>query len=144
MIYLDASYILRLYFEDPGWGAVRALVAKASVACSLHGRAEVIAAIHRKLRENVLAAGTFQQVLDQFQLDCDSGAYRWLPLSQSVIGRITETYRRLPPSVFLRAADALHLAVAAENQFREIYSNDKRLLEASGHFAIKGVNILDA
>ncbi len=142
MIYLDASYVARLYLDDPGFAAVRELAVRDAVACCLHGQAEVIAAIHRKHRERVFTAIQYRQVLEQFDLDCDQGAFRWLPLSPAVTDRVRAVYQALPPSCFLRAADALHLACAAENRFREIHSNDQRLLAAAGPFGLKGVDVI--
>jgi predicted nucleic acid-binding protein len=142
MKYLDVAYILRLYVEDRGWEKVRALAAQAPVACSLHGYAETVAAFHRKFRERTFTKSVYTQVLNQFQTDCDNDAYRWLPVSHIVVERIAASYRSLPPSVFLRASDALHLSSAAENKLGEIYSNDQRLLDAAVHFGIKGVDIL--
>lgn len=144
MNYLDVSYIVRLYVEDPGWEAARELASQAPVACSLHGHSEVVAAFHRKFREGAFTLAEFRSVLDQFELDCDNDGYKWLPLSPSVITRVKESYRTLAPSVFLRSSDALHLACASENRLKEIYSNDQRLLAAAGHFGLKGVDILPA
>lgn len=42
----------------------------------------------------------------------------------------------------LRAADAVHLATAAENRFAEIHSNDKQLLAAAPLFDLIGQNLI--
>jgi predicted nucleic acid-binding protein len=144
MIYLDVAYIARLYFEDPGWESVQALAARAPVACSVHGYAETLSVMHRKYREGALTKLQYGRTLEQFTLDCDEGAYRWLPLSDAVNARMKAAYQDLPPAVFLRASDALHLASAAENQLAEIYSNDERLLGAAVHFGLRGIDVIGA
>ncbi|MBL9203719.1 MAG: hypothetical protein JNN01_01440 [Opitutaceae bacterium] len=46
--YFDTAYLLKLYRPEPGWEAVRACATRIDVlVCSLHGRAELIAAAHR-------------------------------------------------------------------------------------------------
>jgi len=140
--YFDSSYVARLYLDDPGWEAVRELATRAPVACGIHGHAEVVAALHRKFREGVLTPVEYRHVLAQFALDCAENAFRWLSLSAAVTARVAATYESLPKIVFLRASDALHLACAAENHFREIHSNDQRLLAAAAHFGLKGINVI--
>lgn len=142
MIYLDSSYIVRLYFEDPGFEAVRQLAATDSVACAQHGRAEVISALHRKRREGSLTDNLYQIVIHQFRTDINAGAFTWLPLSPVVFERIANAYATLGRDVFLRSADAMHLASAAEGGLRNIYSNDQHLLAAAACFAIRGVNVI--
>ncbi|HEY4272762.1 MAG TPA: type II toxin-antitoxin system VapC family toxin [Candidatus Udaeobacter sp.] len=143
MIYFDASYLVRLYYEDFGFQAVRQLAATDTIACAQHGQAEVIAAFHRKYREGGLTFTAYQLVLQQFADETRADAFRWLPLSPAILNRIRGDFETVPTSNFLRASDALHLAIASDNGFREVYSNDKNLLAAAPHFGVRGVNLLD-
>ena len=142
MIYFDTSYVVRLYLEDPGWQEVRELAATDHIACCLLGYAEAVAAFHRKLRERVIDRAGLRALLDQFEGECDAGAFQWLPLSEVVASRLRGACASLPESVHLRAGDAIHLACAAENGFREIYSNDQHLLVATRHFSLRGVDVI--
>ena len=142
MLYFDTSYLVRLHTRDAGWEKVRALAATDSLACCLHGQAEVVAAFHRKFRESVINRRELSELLAQFDRDCRAGAVCWLPLSPVVMERLTKVFLGLPVNFALRAADAVHLACAAENAFKEIYSNDARLLACAPSFGLKGSNIL--
>ena len=142
MIYFDTSYVARLYLEDPGWEKVRALAGTDHLACCIHGRAETVAAFHRKFREGAVTGGDLATLFRQFDRECERGAFRWLPLSEAVVSRLTHVYASLPATVALRAADALHLACACENGLTQVYSNDARLLASASHFGLAGVNVI--
>lgn len=142
MIYFDTSYLVRLYFQDPGADAVRALAATDHVACAAHGQAEMIAAFHRKLREGAIRPAAYAALVGQVRAHIEAGAFRWLAQDADILSRIRQVYEKLPATVFLRAADAVHLATAAESGFRIIYSNDAHLLAAAKHFGLEGKNVI--
>jgi predicted nucleic acid-binding protein len=142
MIYFDAAYIAKFYLDERDSDAVRNLAeASGEVACCLHGRVEVLIAFHRKLREGAFNPKTFAAVADQFEADCEAAVWSWLPISVKLVTSVSERIRHLDRSVFLRSADALHLASASEQGFREIYSNDRHLLAAATHFGLRGVTV---
>jgi predicted nucleic acid-binding protein len=140
VIYFDTSYLVRLYYDDPGAEKVRALAASDNIACSAHGNAEMIAAFHRKLREGVISQSAYAALLGQVRAHDKAGAFQWLSAGSETYLRIAEVYAHLPATIFLRAADALHLATAAQAGFRHVYSNDVHLVAAAKHFGIEGRN----
>jgi predicted nucleic acid-binding protein len=142
VIYFDAAYIAKFYLDEPDSDAVRAFAEQAGeVACCLHGKIEVLIVFHRKLRERAFSPKAFAALCDQFEADCDGAVWEWLPLSAALIASLAARIRRLPSGVFLRAGDALHLASAAEQGFKEIHSNDRHLLAAAPHFDLRALSV---
>jgi predicted nucleic acid-binding protein len=142
VIYFDTSYLVRLYYADAGADAVRALAATDHLACAAHGQAEMMAAFHRKLRERAIRAPAYAALLGQVRAHIEVGAFQWLAQNEEIMARIRNVYQKLPAAVFLRGADAIHLATAADAGFRIIYSNDGHLLAAARHFGIEGRNVI--
>jgi predicted nucleic acid-binding protein len=142
MIYFDAAYVAKFYLDEPDSNRVRTLAQNAGeVACCRHGQVEVLIAFHRKLRERAFSPKVFAAVCDQFEADCKAAVWAWLPISAKLIESLSERVRQLDRSVFLRSADALHLASAAEQGFKDIYSNDRHLLVAATHFGLRGLSV---
>ena len=141
MICFDSSYLVRLYYQDAGAEAVRALAATDHVACAAHGQAEMMAAFHRKLREGAIRPAAYAALMGQVLAHIEAGAFQWLAQHSEIFLRIRHVYQKLPAVVFL-AADAIHLATAAESGFRIVYSNDAHLLGAAKYFGIEGRDVI--
>jgi predicted nucleic acid-binding protein len=143
MIYFDTSYLIKCYIREQGSDKVRDLAVQGEyVACCIYGRMELVAAMHRKLREKEISRGQFTAVLRQMELDETQALWHWLPITDSVILSATDAFRNLPESVFLRTADALHLVCAREHGFSVVYSNDRHVLTAASFLNISGENII--
>lgn len=141
--FFDTCYLVRFYLEDTGFEVVRELAGKSrTIAASWHAQAEVVAALHRAARERRMEQTAYQAVLAQFLHDSETGLFDWQPLTDGVQQRLQHVFQKAPPTAFLRAADALHLACAAEHTFRVIYSNDRHLLAAAPLFGLRGVNVI--
>jgi predicted nucleic acid-binding protein len=114
-LYFDTSYLVRLYLEDNSFEAVRKLAASApALASAWHGQAETIAALHRAYREGRFTVERYLIVLNQFKEERCSSHFLWCALTDKVQARLEKAFQSAPPSTFLRSADALHLACAAE------------------------------
>ena len=144
MIYFDATFLVKLHVNEPGSAVVMEMVRKKNevISTSNIARMEVVAALHRKYREGELTHGAILKAHDQFLREVEVGRIVLIAVTPSIVDRVEEAFRRLPATTFLRAFDATHLATAAENDFKEIYSNDKHLLAAAPMFKLKGINPL--
>ena len=142
-LYFDTSYLVRLYLEDNGFEAVRKLAAEApALASAWHAQAETIAALHRAHREGRFTAEQYLFALNQFKEEQYSSYFLWCALTDKVQARLERAFQSAPPYTFLRSADALHLACAAEHGFKEVYSNDRHFLAAAPYFGLKGINLI--
>ena len=138
MSYFDSAYIAKFYLDEPDSRAVRHLAESlGQVRCASIGQVEVAAVFHRKFREGVIEAEVLREVLAQFDDDCRDGLWTWLPLTPPLAATSAAAFARLPRSVFLRAADAVHLVCAFEHGLTEIYTNDRHVSAAARHFRLK-------
>jgi predicted nucleic acid-binding protein len=143
MIYFDTSYLLKCYLAEPGHEAVRQLAQEAGpLACVSYGLIECRAGVHRHLREGKLTTTAAAVVFQVMQRDDAVGLVTWFPVTALLLERVKQEFEKLPVTVFLRTADALHLVCAREQGFREIYSNDRHLLAAAPHFGLACTNVI--
>ena len=143
MLYFDTTYLYRVYSTEPGHEAVKNLLAKTErLATAWHGRAEFASIVLRKRREGSDSPELLASLESQFQNDVKGSLIKFLPLTEPIILRLEETLRAAPSTTNIRAADALHLACAAEHGFTEVYSNDRLFLAAAPLFGLMGVNVI--
>ena len=142
-LFFDTAYLGKLHWMEPGSADVQALAGTADqIVSSHHGRAEFYSIGFRKVREGLVSPAVAQVVFAQFNADISEGEVLLLPLTDSILDRVEQVFTTAPDTAYLRAADALHLATAAEAGFVEIYSNDKHLLAAAPLFGLAGVDII--
>ena len=142
MTYFDSCYLAKLYLMEPDSPRVRAAAAASDgLACCATGWGEVVATLHRHFREKRLTQREFRQLAAQVEADIDAGLWTSLPVTSSLVQAQARRMATLPDSVFLRAADALHLTCAAEAGLTEIHSSDRHLAAAAPHFGLKAVTL---
>lgn len=142
-LYFDTTFLGKLQWQESGTPEVITLASSAdTIVTALHGRAEFYSIGHRKLREGKTSQPTLRAVFAQFDAEILSGKLHLLPLTYAIIDRIESVFASAGPGTYLRAADALHLATAAEYGFSAIHSNDKHLLAAAPLFGLLGVNVI--
>lgn len=142
-LYFDTNYLFRLYSTEPGAAAVQELANQVeTIAIAWHGRAELASSLLRKRREGALSEAAADEIRRQIQDDVALSLVEFLPLTESVMTRLETVLSEAPATTNIRAADALHLACAAELGFDSVYSNDRLVLAAAPLFGLKGVNII--
>jgi hypothetical protein len=118
-----------------------ALDAAPAVFCSELARVELHAVFHRRLRENTWSATDFKSAVRQFQHHDVAGFWTWLPLESAILEQASHYFLTLPPSVFLRAADCIHLVSALHYRYTEIHTHDKHQIAAAAALGLRAIVI---
>ena len=138
-MYLDSAYIAKFYLNESDSDAVRsAITGPGLLVSSAWCFAEVTCALHRVTREGRMTPRECQDVVVLFLEDVDSGFWKLVPVTEAILRRVTLLVSGAPPSLFLRAGDALHLATAQNEGETEIWTNDRHLLAAAPYFGLAG------
>ena len=141
-LYFDTAYVAKCYLNEADAKAVRKLASGASgLYSSAWCIAELACVFQRHARESHLTRKEASRLRALFLEDIHSGVWSLLPLTEHFLFRVESLVSLLPASLYLRAGDAIHLAAAQEAGFTEIWSNDRRLLEAAPHFGLAGKSV---
>ncbi len=106
LYYLDTSALVKRYIDKTGSQWLRAIIDTAEALLSTQLRVpEVISALNRLVREELLAPPDYHQLRLAFQQDCIE-EYQLTPLNSDILSLSCELVERHP----LRAYDAVHLA----------------------------------
>lgn len=129
----------KCYISEPDAPRVRQLAQRADrLHSSVWCLAEMACILHRHFRERSLTRQQVARLLAALRADVDAGVWTLLPLSDALIGKLEAEVARLPAHLFLRAGDAVHLVTARDAGFPEIWTNDRRLLDAAAQFGLRG------
>jgi predicted nucleic acid-binding protein len=144
VIYFDTAYIAKCYLNEPGAERVRAVAREAAglASCEI-ARLELASILLRHVREDHLTRRELAAVRREILQDEQDGVWTWLPVTSGLLQQAADRVLRLPVTMLVRSADALHLACAAEHGFGEIYTNGRPILRAAAHFGIAGIDLLD-
>lgn len=137
MIYLDTSIVAPLYWAETLSDRIEELVlSETELGLSQLVEVELVSALSRRVRMREISQDDATAIVERFQSDIDSGFYTRITLEtiHYHLAREWISWFTTP----LRTLDALHLAVASQNNIRLVTAD--AALAASAQFL--GVDIL--
>ncbi|BBO20589.1 MAG: hypothetical protein AMXMBFR31_14100 [Candidatus Desulfobacillus denitrificans] len=137
MIYLDTSFIAPLFRAEALSTAVEACLARQAVgtlAVSHWTRLEFSGVMARDVRMGVIEPRDALLALDAFDAFAEDSLHVFSPAAADY--RLADLFVR-NFATHLRAADALHLAIARNQGIDEIFTLDEGLLGAARRLKIK-------
>ena len=138
-LYLDASALVKLYFAEPESAALEAsLLGRHDLIASDVAITEITSALARRARDGALLLKVAREAHDLLLDDVASELYERVRL-QPAIHRRAEEILLSTEIPTLRAADALHLAMALAAGAASIVSFDRRMLLAARVVQLGGV-----
>jgi len=138
-LYLDASALAKLYLPETGSDDLDAAIqGRIDLMISDLAITEIISAISRRRREGALPASSCARLHQRILADVGSGFY----IKNDLVPEVHREAERLLlaiENVALRAADALHLALASLSGAAAIVTYDQRLGEAATRIGLNSL-----
>jgi predicted nucleic acid-binding protein len=131
-IYLHASAVAKIYISEPDSDALEsALVRRRDLVVSDLAVTELTSAIARRVREAQLAVSQAKRVYRRIQQDVNGGEFHRTELTAAAHREAERLLMGIGRRVPLRAADALHLALAALAGARALITFDRHMTTAA-------------
>lgn len=136
-VYLDASALAKLYVEEPESDALeRALIGRRDVLVSELSVTEVTSALARRVRERDLSPRDAGRVHRRMLADLSGGEFHRMDLSPDLHRAAERLLLQMGGTAPLRAADALHIALAGSVPARSFITYDRHLRAAAIKMAL--------
>jgi uncharacterized protein len=130
-VYCDSSALIKLYLPEPGSDEFNSTVeGRVDLLVSDLAVTEIVSAVARRLRDGRLTRDAVRSVHHAVLATLDNGAYHRVELTRDVHRRAEHLLLTLDETP-LRAADALHLALAGAGRAAALASFDTRLAAAA-------------
>jgi len=143
MIYLDTSYIVKAYVNEPGSSEVlEELAGKTGLICSQLGRIEFTSALMRQRRAQEITKSGSDHALHNLNDDTQNNIWTWIPISSEITEQATKLLIHPKTYGILRTLDAIHIASAVSIKAKKFYTHDKRMLKAASHFGLNALDII--
>ncbi len=141
-LYFDTAYVAKCYLNEPDHRAVRRLARRADgLFSSSLCLAEFACILHRHVCQATLAEKDAAALRAFFLEDVRNNVWELIPVTSLLLHQVESRVSRLAARVFLRAGDAIHLVSASGAGFTELWTSDRRLLEACEHFGLAGRSV---
>jgi predicted nucleic acid-binding protein len=108
-----------------------------AIHSSLWALAEFHVVIHRRVRELYQTREALDQA-SRFSAHVKDGLWNLIPVHEALLRRTSTLVVSAPRDLFIRTADAVHLATAHEIRERDVWTNDRHMLGAAAHFGLTG------
>jgi predicted nucleic acid-binding protein len=103
--------------------------------------AELACVFQRHVREKSITPDEAAKLRHIFLEDVRNSVWILFPVSERLLYQVELLVGGLPRTAYLRAGDAIHLVSAKDAGFQEIWTNDRRLLEAAQYFDMAGKSV---
>ena len=141
-MYLDTCYIVKFYLTEADSVPVRELVRGADkIHSSVWALAEFHAVLHRRVREGTACAEDAAALAALFLEHARDGLWNFIPVNEALLRRTGNLMIAAPRDIFLRTADAVHLATAQELGERDVWTSDRHMVAAAPYFGLTGRSV---
>jgi len=127
-VYLDTSALAKLYVQEANSDDLdSALIGRRDLLISELALTELTSALARRIREGAIAAATGRRIYQQVLRDVRAGEYRLLDLTPATHREAERLLLTMGQHAPLRAADSMHLAMAALAEARALVTYDRQM-----------------